>query len=89
MRAASITTRGAVPAASIQGRPLFKGGFYYKFTKKLREISAKNAHFLAKLMSLALKQIGCGYYLRAAYITSLAIVTAASNQGRPLLKGGF
>ena len=50
-RISSINSRGyysflyVKSAASIWGRPLFKGGYYYKTSKKLREIGPKRDNF--------------------------------------------
>ena len=50
-RISSINSRGyysflyVKSAASIWGRPLFKGGYYYKISKKLREIAPKRDNF--------------------------------------------
>ena len=55
-------------AASIWGRPLIKGGYYYKIPQKLREIALKTDNFRHISTILAEYKPYYGHYLRAAII---------------------
>ena len=79
-------------AATIWGRLLIKGGYYYEFPKNYVKLEPKNAHFQVKLTFVALKQLKitkCGSYMRAAAIETDTTFSAATIQGRLLIKGGY
>ena len=76
-RISSINSRGYYSfldvrsAASIWGRPLIKGGYYYEIPKKLREIAQKMdnfCHISTILVQNVQNKLKCGHYLRAAII---------------------
>ena len=76
-RISSINSRGyysflyIISAASIWGRPLIKGGYYYEIPNKFREIAPKMEnfrHISTILVQNVQNNLKCGHYLRAAII---------------------